>query len=464
MDDRKAKLSRRDFLRVSALTASGAILAACAPATPAPVEEPGVEEPAATEKEPTAAPPAEEARELNVLFVDWNDAYRTVLENELIPAFQEANPGLTVLPDFTGWGDLDPKVMTAFAGGLAPDVFMADNVEFGPKYYAKGIIAELDALVETAGGTAILDDFYPRSIEEGGKIDGKLVALPYRLDNRGLFYRKDFYEEVGLDPENPPANWAEFRDAAIALTKRTGDTWERAGWHSHTSFTGFQTYVQFLWQNGGSLLNESMDQAAFNSPEGVEAMELWTGLIRDDKVGPVEDMEDVGDLSPFTAGLLAMVYTGDWTLHNIREYAPDVLDSVGVMILGQKVQAGLWYANTYFTTKSDHVDQSWKLLSFLLLDDDSFLKYCEAMGILPPRKSIVEKVSYMTPNHMLLIEDVMDAPGSHTMPAVPFSLEMLQRLDEAIQRSVYGEATPKEAIDQAADEANQIIARYQAEG
>ena len=464
MKERETILSRREFLAMSVVTTAGAILAACAPsATPAPTEPPA-EAPQEPEEEPTAQPPAEEVRELGLLLVDWNDAYRTILENEIIPAFEEANPGLTVLPDFTDWGNLDPKVMTAFAGGLSPDVFMADNVEFGPKYYPKGIVAELDALVDAAGGAAVLDDFYAKAIEEGAKIGGKLVALPYVMDNRGLFYRKDFFEEVGLDPEDPPASWSAFREAAVALTKRTDDTWERAGWHSDTGFACFQTYVQFLWQNGGSLLNDAQDKAAFNAPEGVEAMEMWTSLIREDKVGPVEEMESVGDLSPYAAGILAMYYGGYGTISNVREYAPDVLDSIGVTIMAEKQKASLWYANTYFITNSDHVDQSWKLLSALVLDDDNFLKYHEAMGGLPPRKSTVADATYITPNHMVLLEDVMDAPGSHTTPAVPFALEMLQRVDEAAQRSVFGEATPKEAIDQAADEANQIIDRYLAEG
>lgn len=469
MESQKA-LSRREFLQLSAGLGGSVLLAACAPKpTPAPTQAPAeapTQPPAeAPAEQPTEAAPPAEALELGLLLVDWNDAFRTILENEIIPAFQEANPGLTVIPDFTDWGNLDPKVMTAFAGGLAPDVFQADNVEFGPKYYPQGIVAELGPLVEAAGGAAILDDFYTKSIEEGSKsVDGKLVALPYVLDNRGLFYRKDFFEEVGLDPASPPENWSELREYAIKLTKRTDDTFERAGWHSNTGFACFQTFIQFLWQNGGSILNESMDQAAFASPEGIEALEFWTNLIRQDKVGPVENMENVGDLSPFAAGILAMYFGGYWTLTNIRDYAPDVLDDVGVTILSQKVKAALWYANTYFITNSDHIDASWKLLSFLELNDENFLKYHEAMGGLPPRKSIVAKASYITPNHLVLIDDVMGAPGSHTTPPVPFTLELLQRIDEAIERSIFGEATPEEALTQAADEANQIIARYKQGG
>jgi len=447
------------------------LLAACGPqppatekaaeATPPPAEPTAAPTEKATEA-PTPAPA--EARELGLLLVDWNDAFRTVLEKEIIPAFQEANPGLTVLPDFTGWGDLDTKVMTAFAGGLAPDVFQADCVEWAPKYYPMGIVAELDASVEAAGGPSVLSDFYTKAVEEGAKLDGKLVGIPYVLDNRGLFVRKDFLKEVGLDPEKPPANWSEFRQAAVKMTKRTDDTWERAGFHSNTGQFQFQSFVPLLWQNGGSILNDAMDKVAFNSPEGVEALALWVDMIRKDKVGPVENMANVGDLDPFAAGTRAMAFGGYWTITNVRDYAPDVLPNIGVTVMTQKEKASLWYANTYLITKSDHVDISWRLLSFLALNDDNFLKYHEALGGLPPRKSIVQKASYLTPNHMILIEDVMNAAGSHTTPTVPFTLEVLARVDEAIEKAIRGEATPQEALDKAADEGNQIIERYKSGG
>ncbi len=465
MEDQKLLLNRRHFLYASAALAGSAILAACTQPTAAPATEKPVAEPTEeAEAEPTTAAPAEEPRDLGLLLVEYNDAFRTILENEIIPAFQDANPGLTVIPDFTDWGNLDPKVLTAFAGGLAPDVFQADNVEFGPKYYPQGIVAELDAVVEAAGETALLDDFYTKAIEEGAKTDGKLVCIPYSLDNRGLFVRKDFLAEAGLETENYPVNWDDFRNAAIKMTKRTEDGWECAGFHANTGFACFQTFVQFMWQNGGSILNETLDQAAYNSPEAAEALALWADLIQKDKVGPVENMENVGDMAPLTAGTRAMTYGGYGSINNVQNYAPDLMDSLGVVILSQKVKGGLWYANTYFCTKNDHVATSWKLLSYLTMNDDNFRKFHEALGGLPPRKSIVQSASHIGPLHMVLIDDLMAAPGSHTTPAVPWTLEMLQRVDEAIEKAIRGEATAQEALDQAADEGNQIIARYKSEG
>jgi ABC-type glycerol-3-phosphate transport system substrate-binding protein len=397
---------------------------------------------------------------LTLLMVDWNEECRTLYDEDILPKFQEANPGWTVAADYTGWGDLDVKVMTAFAGGLQPDCFQADNVEFGPKYNQKGIIAELDPLIDsTPEARPKMDDFYPKALYEGATIAGKVVALPYVLDNRALYYRKDFLKEVGL-PDKAPENWEEFRDAAIKQTKVSGDAFERAGWHAGVGQFCFQNYVPLLWQNGGALLDDAHERCVFNSDAGVEALALWVQLIREDKVGPVEDMPAVGDMSPYVAGTLAMTFSGYGELINAQKYAPQIMDSIGIAVLGQKQKGSLWYANTFFLSKGKRLSEAWKLLSYLVLDDDNFRRYHEATGGLPPRKSIAAAAKHMTPLHHILIDDVMAAPGSHTTPAEPFNLEVLDRVTEACQSAVFGTATPKEALDKAAQEGDQIIARY----
>ena len=478
------RITRRQVLRIAGVAGGTAALAACG-ATPTPqvvekvvtqivagtpqvVKETMVVKETQIVKETVVvqqtvlatAPAAAGPVTISLLMVDWNEDCRKLYDEEILPKFQEQNPGWTVAADYTSWGDLDVKVMTAFAGGLQPDCFQADNVEFGPKYNQKGIIAELNPLIDSSPDIRPkMDDFYPKALFEGATIGGKVVALPYVLDNRALYYRKDFLREAGL-PDSPPENWEQFRDAAIKQTKRSDDTFERAGWHADLGQFCFQNYVPLLWENGGELLDDAHQRCVFNSDAGVEALSLWVRLIREDRVGPTEDMPAVGDMTPYVAGTLAMVFSGYGELLNAQKYAPQIWDSIGITVLGEKQKGSLWYANTFFLSKGKRLNEAWKLLSYLVLDDDNFRKYHEATGGLPPRKSIASSAKHITPLHMILINDVMAAPGSHTTPAEPFNAEVLERVTEACQNAVYGKATPKEALDKAAQEGDQIIARY----
>ena len=460
-------LNRRQFLQFSA-AGTAILLAACAPQATQPTQAPQAE-PAQAAENPTAAPEATSAPtaapaepvQLSLLLVDWNEDARKLIDETTIPKLQQQHPGWTVTADYTDWGQLDAKVMTAFAGGLAPDLFQADFVEFGPKYNVKGIVAELDQFVSaTPGAAEKVADFYEKAIKEGATANGKLVALPYVLDNRALFYRKDIMKEAGLDPEKAPAgSWDEFRAAAKAMTVRDGDIFTRAGWFGNTGQFCFQIYVQFLWQNGGAILSDAGDKIAYDSPEALEALEFWTRLVVEDKVCPVEGMQATGDMSAMTQGLVAMGFEDYGQLLNVQKYAPDLMDSQGIAVLAQKQKASLWYANCYILTKGPRMQQAWTLLDALVLDDDNFRAYQEAMGGCPPRKSITATAKHITPLYKVLIEDVMAAPGSHTTPPVPYTLEIMARIDEACQNALYGKATPKQALAQAVQEGQQIIDR-----
>ena len=87
------KLTRRDFLRLSAAVTTGAIMAACRPAAPTPAPK------KAEEKVPTVVPKPAEAVELITWMVDRrtiNEMSKEVLKSE----FEERNPDIKVKPEF----------------------------------------------------------------------------------------------------------------------------------------------------------------------------------------------------------------------------------------------------------------------------------------------------------------------------------------------------------------------------
>lgn len=398
---------------------------------------------------------------LKLLMVDWNRDVKKLFDEHTIPLFEKKNPNIKVSVDYTKWGELDIKVMTGFAAGIAPDLFQADAVEFGPKYFEKGAVLPLNPYIDTAP-KKVMDDFPAVSIE-GAAINGNIIALPYLYDNRTLFYRKDFFREAGLDPEVPPRNWEEFREAAIKLTKYdTNGRIKRAGWLNGAGTAGYvyglyQVFVQFLWQNKGSLLNETQSKAIFNNPAGLEALQFMVSLVREDKVCPVEGVRDVGDLSPLTAGIVAMNFGNYGSIRNIKKYKPELYKEIGITVLGQKQKAGLYYANSYLMSRGEHPDEAWKLLSFLVLDRENLADYIELVGQLPPRKSLLPILN--EPLGKILFEGVMDAPGTKTSPQTTCTVELMDRIGAGIEAALYGKMTSKQALDKAANECNSVLKR-----
>jgi len=84
-----------------------------------------------------------------------------------------------------------------------------------------------------------LDDYFDSwedsdNLVEGmvdyGMFDEQLYGLGYNSSPPVFVWRKDYFEEAGLDPELPPQNWEEMLEYAEKLTITDGDKWFEAAW------------------------------------------------------------------------------------------------------------------------------------------------------------------------------------------------------------------------------------------
>ena len=176
---RKA-ISRREFLSTVAITAAGAVLAACGKkATEATEEAPVVVE----------APPTAEPVSINMW--GWTDLVNT----ELVTKFMEKYPNITV--NMSDIGDAvfgDQKFLSAVAAGTGPDVAIQNRHTF-MQFAAKKLYKEVTSLLETSNMK--ISDFTPVQIAETSW-QGKVFGLPMFTDVRYLYWNKKIYSEVGL--------------------------------------------------------------------------------------------------------------------------------------------------------------------------------------------------------------------------------------------------------------------------
>lgn len=66
-----------------------------------------------------------------------------------------------------------------------------------------------------------IDDFYEGDVAQY-TIGDELYGLPMIADINLIYWRTDLFEQVGLDPEQPPETYDQFREYAIRLTTDTG--------------------------------------------------------------------------------------------------------------------------------------------------------------------------------------------------------------------------------------------------
>ena len=199
----KSKLTRREFLRVSALTGVGAALAACAPAatpTPAP---------------PTAAPtavPTKKPIKLTLWIADRrtiNDMTTEVMKSE----FQKANPHLSVEVNFIPEGDIPAKMATSFQAGLMPNISALDESQV-PGLMKQGFLKPI-----------------PPEVFDVAKQMGKKAAAFYKIAPGPAYYALpngnmpcvmyvniDLLTKLGYKLEQIPNKWDDFIKWAQSVT------------------------------------------------------------------------------------------------------------------------------------------------------------------------------------------------------------------------------------------------------
>lgn len=375
---------------------------------------------------------------------------------DAVAAFQRATPSVRVDLQIFGWGEIQTKILTELAAGVGPDIFMHGGA-------ATALFASRDAslpLDKYLARWGKRDDFYPGLLAETS-YQGQVHAIPLVASNIGLLcYRKDLLRAAGLDPAKPPSTWTELRAAARRLTRYDGSRLVQAGFWVPTSAIPYteQIWATFLWANGGDLLNDDRTQAAFNSPEGVEALEYYVSFIKD-RVFVPGVVEDVPQVPHLVTGKAAMIPCGSFDLAAFKQFGGDDLYeqiAVAPPVAG-KERATLAGQNVFFISRtSKNPDAAWKVLEYVLRDD-VHARITEAAGFLPARKSMAGAAFLKADPRLPAFAGSLR--WAHGNPNIPQWIEVRTRIVRAIEEAASGRKSAKQALDDAAEDVNRILGR-----
>ena len=211
----------------------------------------------------------------------WQRSQRVVFDR-----FVELHPEIDVIPNevlqMEGMGN--SAGLLAIAGGISPDVFSLYYQQLH-SYITQNFLAPMDQYLDTWHMVdGVPEQLWPVVTGQDGRRYGAIYTWPTLY----LVYRKDLFEEAGLDPNRPPQTWDELFEYARQLSDpnmlvETADDprsgFGRMGLFLQTS--GSWILSNFIWQAGGDIVKKRDDgrwEAVFNGPGGVKALEFYKKL------------------------------------------------------------------------------------------------------------------------------------------------------------------------------------------
>lgn len=307
-------------------------------------------------------------------------------------------------------------------------------------------------------------------------VNGKQYSMPFNSSTPILYYNKDMFAAAGLDPEKPPSTFAEFTEAARALTHTNAD--------GSTTYGGaFAIYgwffEQFLAVSGGQYVNNGngrdsfATEATFNTPEGVAILEWWKANL-DEGITTNFGRPTVDTRNAFLAGQIAMFIDSTAVLRGMMDstagkfqigtgFLPrpnaEAIDKYGTVIGG----GSLWLMKDRPEAEKTC---GWEFIKFMASAPQQ--AYWQTMsGYFPIRKAAYDnqlsvdwRAKY--PPFQTAIDQLHAAPNNRVTNGGLIGVfpTARQTIEGAIEEVVAGKATAQEALDRAAQAITEAIEEY----
>ncbi|RKX56078.1 MAG: hypothetical protein DRP50_01180 [Thermotoga sp.] len=357
-----------------------------------------------------------------------------------------------------GWSELRSKFLTAASGGHPPDVAQVDIIWLG-EYVKGGLLLDLtDKALRWPEWMDVVKTF-----RDAAKWDGKIYGSWLNTDVRVLAYNKKLFREAGLDPNKPPKDWNEFLEYAKRISNPP--KYYGLGFPAMKEEATAHRFFALLYSAGGKILNDSMTKAEFNSEAGVKALQLLVDMV---KSGATPKSIVSGSYSDIDKGLyrdkFAMTFMTK-TIGLARDIIPDFtmdkyMKNFGVAPI-PKAPGGKWstMSGGYLLcvpTKAKHPDLAWELIS-IATSADVQLKYTVARGYVPTHYSLMHRTDEYKKLDPYFDVILGQLPYAHFRPSLPQYTEISAAIQDAIQKAVLGVASPKKALDEAAERVNNLL-------
>jgi len=229
----------------------------------------------------------------------------------VVDKFQADNPDIKVNVEQVPWGTCQDKAMTLASAGSPVGL-----AYIGSRTLLK--LSKEDLIVPAEIAPDMVDKYQPgvlKTVSSGGKYWG----YPHAFSTKALYINCDLVTAAGLECK-APETWADMIAMAKAIKEKNNVA--GIGIAGKDFDNTMHMFLDFLYSNGGAVLNADTGEALLDSPQTRETLQMYADILPYAEEGPTAwERDQMKDL--FNDGKLGMYVNGPWGFGQHKDKVPN---------------------------------------------------------------------------------------------------------------------------------------------
>lgn len=380
-----------------------------------------------------------------LVFSTWGTATEVESFQRLIQHYNATrNPEHPVRLSHGEQNQYSERLLVQAAARSLPDLIHIDRIEL-PLFVQRGLFEDLTPRIESDPDFTLqvfLPDLLP-----GCRVNGRYYGIPHNFSTLVLYYNRDHFDAEGIPYPDSTWTWQEMLRAAQRLTKREADG--KVARYGCLVNIIIPTLIE---QNGGRILNESLDSCVIASPETEGAVQFVVDLSEKQRVTWSLLAQNLQWDDMFAGGRLSMIANGRWAAAWYMRSMPSGAVNVAPLPRGRLRKGAFVNHMMSISAQSRKKGEAWDFLKFLVSEEAQRMVNAGGANI-PSLRSVAYSPDFLrhrtTPtmdNAVFLEELPHSVPWPFEQGAYVTHYTLQSQLELAMRRILLGQSTVTQSL------------------
>lgn len=372
---------------------------------------------------------------------------------DVIAQYEKKYPNVKIKWIDVPYSEGEKRALAAVMSNDVPDLINM-NPGFGATMASKGALLDIKKYVRQENYNKYLPESWQAS-----SVSEMTFGIPWYITSAVTIYNKQILNNAGIKDYNSVKTYEDLGKLAPIIKQKT----DKFVLMPNLTESGYM--LKLFNKYDIPIVDRNCKKALFNTPEAQRILTFWTNMYGN-KYIPAESITEGhrSALEKYQAGETAFIIAGANFLKIIKENAPEIYKNsdVSSQIVGINSKVDFSLMNLVVPKKSKNPEIAVDFALFLT-NHENQLKFCKLAPILPSTKETLDTEFFKEEesNDLTVKGRIISAKQLKKALKPAHQLrdqkDLNEIIDNATQQALLKEKTPKDALNQAVKDWNNIL-------